>query len=335
MVTRADGLPFDLWSLEIFLAVCDTGSMAAASRQLQLTQPAVSQMIADIEARTGTMLFDRAVRPLGLTPAGGLLRQRASGLLAEARQIAPLLRETERNHFPLIRVGLVDSMSRALSASLGQKLSEVTDHVSILSGLTASHASALLTRRLDVLIGVDDLDDIDGLERWPILSEPYILLAPDHLPQPRDPADLVTLAQMSELVRFSARSHTGVEIDRHLRRLRIDLPRRMEFDTPFGVTARVAARRGFAITTPMCIFEAAMPLDGLVCWPLPGPSIGRKLTLIARKQELGRVPGEVALFCRQSLREGALAALAKAVPWLATLVAIEEVHGAFEKRFVD
>jgi DNA-binding transcriptional LysR family regulator len=82
MNTRAETLPFDLRALDIFIAVCETGSMAAAARTLGLTQPAVSQAIADLESRTGTMLFDRSVRPIGLTPAGGVMRQRAAALLS-------------------------------------------------------------------------------------------------------------------------------------------------------------------------------------------------------------------------------------------------------------
>ena len=89
---RHHGIPFDLRSLEIFLTICDQGTMASTARVLGLTQPAISQAIAEIEERTGTALFDRSVRPLGLTPAGAVLRQRAATLIADARQIAPLLR---------------------------------------------------------------------------------------------------------------------------------------------------------------------------------------------------------------------------------------------------
>lgn len=320
MTTRLDGLPFDLRSLQIFLAVCDTGSITDAARQLNLSQPAVSQAISDIEARSGAQLFDRAVRPIGLTRAGGLLRQRGSSLLAEARQIAPLLREMVRHRLPLIRVGLVDSMSRALLVDLSAKLAESTENVAVLSGLTASHASALLTRRLDLLIGVDDLEDLDGLERWPLLSEPYVLLAPDDVDLPKEPQDLAIFAEKRDLVRFSARSQTGIEIERHLRRLKLDLPRRMEFDTPFGVTARVAARQGFAITTPLCLLEAALPMDGLVCHPLPGPSLRRTLTLIARQAELGRLPHHLAGFCRERLELNAIPAIEAQFPWLKGLV---------------
>jgi DNA-binding transcriptional LysR family regulator len=296
-----DALPFDLRGLEIFLAVCDAGTMAMAARRLGLTQPAVSQAVADIERRTGIRLFDRSARPLMLTTAGSALRQRASTLLSEARQIAPLLRETENSRVPLLRAGLVDSLSRALMGPVAARLGEIADQVSVLSGLTASHANALLTRQLDLLIGADDLEEIEGLERWPLLTEHYVLLAPAHLTQPQSVADIEALGRASALVRFSARSRTGMEIDRHLRRLRIDIPRRLEFDTPYGVTASVAAGAGFAITTPLCILESALPLEGLQCWPLPGPAFKRQLTLIARRQELGRLPRETAEFCRTVL----------------------------------
>ena len=147
-----------------------------------------------------------------------------------------------------------------------------------------------------------------------------MLLAPDDVDLPKEPQDLAIFAEKHDLVRFSARSQTGIEIERHLRRLKLDLPRRMEFDTPFGVTARVAARQGFAITTPLCLLEAALPMDGLVCHPLPGPSLRRTLTLIARQAELGRLPHHLAGFCRERLELNAIPAIEAQFPWLKGLV---------------
>jgi DNA-binding transcriptional LysR family regulator len=300
-MAQPDTLPFDLRSLELFLAVCDAGTMAQAARRLGLTQPAISQAVAEMERRMGVALFDRSARPLALTAAGGALRQRASALLSEARQIAPLLREAERARLPLIRTGIVDSLSRALMAPLVRALAEKAEQVSLLSGLTAAHAGALLTRQLDLLVGADALDEIEGLERWPLLTEPYVLLMPANLPAPSRVADIEELTRTVPLVRFSARSKTGMEVERHLRRLRLELPRPLEFDTPYGVTAAVADGAGFAVTTPLCLIEAAVPLDVLACHALPGPGLTRHLTLIARRQELGRLPREIAAFCRERL----------------------------------
>ncbi len=169
-------LPLDLRSLEIFLAVCDSGSMSGAARALAMTQPAVSLAIAELERKVGSALFDRDVRPLAVTVAGEVLRQRGSVLIAEAREIPALLRETKHGKVPSIRVGLVDSLSRTLSLPVATFLKLRAGEVSILSGLTATHASDLLTRRLDIFLGVDDLQDLQGLERWEIASEPYVLL---------------------------------------------------------------------------------------------------------------------------------------------------------------
>lgn len=323
MAVRGEALPFDLRTLEIFLAVCDVGAMAGAARQLGLTQPAVSQAVADLEAKTGAVLFDRSVRPIGLTPAGGVLRQRASALLSEARQIAPMLRETENSRFPLLRAGLVDSLSRVLAAPLGVRLMGLADEVSVLAGLTSSHASALLTRQLDLLLGVDELEEIAGLERFPIISEPYILLLPAGRPRPARLDDIARLAQDLPMVRFSARSKTGIEVERHFRRLKLDLPRRLEFDTPQGVTEVVARGEGFAVSTPLCILEAGIDMARLTCWPMPGPAFLRGLTLVARRQELGRAPRELAAFCRAELAQRALPELRAWMPWLGEALSIQ------------
>jgi DNA-binding transcriptional LysR family regulator len=301
MTDKAHALPFDLRGLEIFLAVCEAGTMAAAAQELEMTQPAVSLSIAELERKTGSSLFDRGVRPLALTLAGGLMRQRASALIAEARQIGPMLQETRRGKLPLIRVGLVDSLSRALTVPLAKYLASRADEVSILSGLTATHASELLTRRLDLFLGVDDLEELPGLERWELAREPYILLLPRKAGGVQNLADLKALAKSTPLVRFSARSQTGLEVERHLRRLGLDIPRSFECDSPDAVSVLVAAGEGFAITTPLCVFEAGVAMKQIAVARLPGPQISRKLTLVARHRELGQIPRDLAGAARHAL----------------------------------
>jgi len=301
MRDAAATLPFDLRSLEIFLAVCDAGAMSSAARALGLTQPAVSQAVGDLERKLGYALFDRTVRPLAVTVAGGLLRQRASALIAEARQIGPLLRETEHGRLPLIRVGIVDSLARVLTGPLAAFLATKADEVSILSGLTASHASDLLTRRLDLFLGVDDLETWEGLERWQLAREPYVLQLPAGTDAPRTVPALRKLAQGLPLIRFSSRSQTGLDIEAHIRRLGLEVPRSFEFDSPYGVASMVAEGLGFAITTPLCIREAALPKATYGTANLPGPHIARKLTLVARHRELGRLPRELGEMARRVL----------------------------------
>jgi DNA-binding transcriptional LysR family regulator len=316
MATRSTRLPFDLHALEAFLGVCDVRSMALAAKKLSLTQPAVSQAVADLETRIGVKLFDRSVRPLALTPAGEVMRQRASALVSEARQIATAIRHTARGRLALIRAGLVDSLSRALTGPIASFLATHAEQVSVQSGLTAAHAGALLTRNLDLFIGVDDMSDIEGFDRHELVTEPYILVMPPRHKIPRSVADLGACAEKLPFIRYSARSKTGIDIERHLRRLNIDFPQGLEFDTPFGVSDMVARGKGFAISTPICIAEAALENRDIRAAALPGPQLKRTLTLVSRRQELGTLPRDLTKACKSSLEASTLSTLRSSMPRL-------------------
>jgi DNA-binding transcriptional LysR family regulator len=67
--------------LRIFEAVARERSFTVAARKLGLTQPAVSQCIADLEKRTGSVLFDRQRGAVTLTPRGETFKLFADRIL--------------------------------------------------------------------------------------------------------------------------------------------------------------------------------------------------------------------------------------------------------------
>lgn len=56
--------------LEAFLAVVETGSLVAAARRLNLTQPGVTRRVQNLEDTLGVTLFERPAKPLRPTLAG-------------------------------------------------------------------------------------------------------------------------------------------------------------------------------------------------------------------------------------------------------------------------
>lgn len=78
----------NLYKLEIFAVVVQSGSFSAAADRLLFTQSAVSQHIQDLEAALGTRLFVRGRRGVTLTPAGETLH-------GYTRSILRLLAEAE------------------------------------------------------------------------------------------------------------------------------------------------------------------------------------------------------------------------------------------------
>lgn len=313
---RITRLEFDLRSLEVYLAVCDSGSMTMAARLLGMTQPGVSQTIRQLEIALGSVLIDRKLRPLGLTPAGTMLRQRGHELLTDARQILPAVHQSREAKVPLIRVGLVDSFTTIFGPPLARELHQLAFQLSIWSGLSDAHANALLNRQLDLIVSTAALEEADSFERFPLLREPFMLAAPKEWAARADARP--TFAQLSAelpLVRYTARSHIGMHIERHLRRLNIEPPRTLEFDSSDGVLALVGAGLGWAITTPLCVLSARLPPDRLALMPLPAPGTVRQLVLVGRTGELGSLPGKVAELARQILREQLSAELDKIMPW--------------------
>ena len=67
--------------LKVFVTVAKEGSFTKAAAALGVTQPAVSQNIADLEKMTGNRLFDRLRGEVVLTPQGKLFMEYADRIL--------------------------------------------------------------------------------------------------------------------------------------------------------------------------------------------------------------------------------------------------------------
>ncbi len=71
-------------AMEAFVRVMETGSFSSAARQLQVGQPAVSKLIAQLEDRLGVRLLLRSTHGLTPTEAGQSFYERAKRSLEEA-----------------------------------------------------------------------------------------------------------------------------------------------------------------------------------------------------------------------------------------------------------
>ena len=58
------------FKLKVFATVCRTHSFTKAARELEITQPAVSQNVAELEKLLGVSLFVRGRGEITLTPDG-------------------------------------------------------------------------------------------------------------------------------------------------------------------------------------------------------------------------------------------------------------------------
>jgi DNA-binding transcriptional LysR family regulator len=93
-----------LGAMETFVYVVETGSFSAAARRLNVGQPAVSKIIAQLESRLAVRLLLRSTRGLAPTEAGLAFFERAKRALEEADEAEAAARGAARGLTGNLRV---------------------------------------------------------------------------------------------------------------------------------------------------------------------------------------------------------------------------------------
>lgn len=140
------------WSLvRSFLAVLEHGSLLAAARQLQTSQPTVGRHVAQLEAQLGVVLFDRTGRGLIPTQSALRLAEAARAMQSGAEQLARSAMGADRATAGTVRITASQPVScyvlPPLLAQMRLSLPEVQVE------LVASNAvSNLLRREADIAV---------------------------------------------------------------------------------------------------------------------------------------------------------------------------------------
>ncbi|CAN7694132.1 LysR family transcriptional regulator [Mesorhizobium sp. LjRoot246] len=142
------------YQIEVFQAVMKTGSMTAAARLLNLSQPSISKHIQALEATIGAKLFVREGRGIIPTPTATSMFEEVHVLFDQASSVDRLLESFSRNARRRLRIGLPAVLrSRFISEVLAHMKTEHKD----LALYIAVKDSAILKNwitsgRLDVAI---------------------------------------------------------------------------------------------------------------------------------------------------------------------------------------
>jgi DNA-binding transcriptional LysR family regulator len=136
------------------MAVIQTGSMGKAASRFNMTQPAVSKMIADLEHTLGVRLLDRSRRGAEATPHGLALVKRGIAVFDELRQGVQDLEFLSDPTVGEVRIGTTERIAAAIVAPVIDRLSrqypQMTFHV--VAGERAMLCRELTDRSVDLVI---------------------------------------------------------------------------------------------------------------------------------------------------------------------------------------
>lgn len=306
---------FDLHALHVFVMTVELGGMSQCASHLQITQSAVSQTIAKLEASIGASLFDRTTRPLGLTASGKSLFERGRTLTAMARSAYDEVREGANLPIASITLAMSFSLANQLTAPILNRLGARADRWSIRSGISQAHHSDFLARDIDILVtGSFNLEHRDQVQLYPVFDESFVVAFPANYDGPTDLADEVPALPF---IRFTRLSGMGQQIERQIVRMKLKLPHSVEVDSAHQQVAAVASGFGWTITSPVCLAAEPGLLARLRLHPMPRARFSRRVQVVARSNELGDLPKAIADLSTQVLRDSTFPPLVAVYPWIA------------------
>lgn len=313
-----------LRGLRVFVALEETGSISGAAERIGGSPSGVSQHITALEKAIGAKLFDRRAKPITLTIAGQLLRLHAHRILSVVSDAQSELAEVSLTSLPSLNLAIIDDLDASLTpvlvSSLQSRFRQCFVHA--LSGRSDQIIELLQTRQADIGVTAVLPQDSHTFTALQILSEPLILVTAKGAIAPgQDPrAALLNLA----FVQYSDTLPIGRKVSAHLKRVKLNVPRRFAFDATRAVLAMVVETGGWTLTTPLNLLDAERFVSKLDVLPLPFAGDTRHVYLVARAEGLGRLPERLARDCRRLVREKLLPAFAAIAPDMADAIVVEE-----------
>ncbi|MGI9350097.1 MAG: LysR family transcriptional regulator [Rhizobiaceae bacterium] len=311
---------FSFRAIEVFIAVVEEGAVTGAAKRLGASPSAISLQLSNLESVLGAKLIERSSQRFALTTAGELFHPRALRIMDEVTSAAAVLSKSSLSPRMLLKLAMIEDFDAlvipAWLKSIKMRFPNVRFHIK--SGPSHESHAALGNRAADMIVAVDATEATDWVEDHPILNDPYILVKSNRI---RNSDEMEHLMKFP-FVRYSREQLMGRQVEAHLRRSKFVPNREHEFSSNQAVFSMVEALGGWTITTVSAFSSISFtnriitePAALHAC-PLPIPSFNRCISLYARRDALGDLPGIFAEILRDSMDESFVGPLKQKFPFI-------------------
>ena len=169
----------NLDQLRAFVEVVERGSFTAAAKELNLTQPAVTHQVQELERRFQVALVERFGKRAYLTQAGEKLIEHARGLLDEDLRTHVAMRQFGDGWLGRVRVGTSMTVLMYVLPPILRQLK--TEHpqleISLKAGLTTTTLQMLKTNALDLGLCALPIED-PAFDTVPLFNDELVAILP-------------------------------------------------------------------------------------------------------------------------------------------------------------
>ena len=182
-------LPSDM---QFFSTLARAGSFSAAARKLEVTTPAISKRLAQLEARLGVLLMNRSTRRISLTQEGEIYLTNARRILAEIDDMEQLVASSMAAPKGLLRVNATLGFGRSHVGPLISRFAKANPEVQVQLQLTVD-PPPLSEDAFDVCVRFGEPPDARVIARRLAPNRRLLCATPAYLARhgvPRTPAEL-------------------------------------------------------------------------------------------------------------------------------------------------
>jgi DNA-binding transcriptional LysR family regulator len=206
--------------LEFFVLLARHGSLSAAARALDITPPAASKRLAQMEQRLGVQLVQRTTRSISLTSEGETYLRHAARILAEIREMEDAVASGRDAPRGLLRVNATLGFGRTTIAPLISQFVKRHPELEVQVEVT-DRAVDLVDSGFDLAIRFGALPDRRLNARRLLSNRRFLCASPKYLERFGTPKTLADLAHHRCIIhrqnddaygiwRFVRRDHTEV-----------------------------------------------------------------------------------------------------------------------------
>lgn len=258
----------NLDQLRALATVIELGSFSAAARQLNLTQPAISLQIRELEQRFGVKLVERVGKAVHATPPGQELADRAHRIFRECEDVDTAMRRFRDGWIGRVRIGTTNTAITYVLPPIIRRLREQHPGIELLITNTATRDTVenVIQNKFDLGIVTLPVDET-YLKVTPLRPEQLVAILPADTPDIPDRVTPAYAAQQS-LVLEHPRAAVHMLVMQWLAR-HLPLPRTpMHMGTVESMKNVVELGLGMSIVPDVSVAE---PIPGIVVRPLDPP----------------------------------------------------------------
>lgn len=163
--------------LRCFLAVARLGTVTAAAKELNSSQPALSRSLAELDEIIGNPMFSRTGRGLALTESGAKLNRYLETAMSQIEAGALLAKGNLPR--PEVNVGMLPNVTRALAVDASVTFKAAYPDVDLVMhwGAVPEVVGRLHRQEIDVVVGrLLNLNRMEGLSFEPLFTESLIFV---------------------------------------------------------------------------------------------------------------------------------------------------------------